>query len=527
MTLLFLAQYRRTRAVPLLLLGAGSLYTTLIVLTQLVCFPNIFAPGLLLGTGAPTLTWLWNFWHLGPTLFALPYAIMSIDDRPQLTSPARLRPALWSTVAAITVAAGLTALLTISYVQYLPATADADGGYRALTTSGIGPILTLLNALSLAVLCWTTRLRSVLQLWMGVALLLLLVDNIVTDLGAARGTVGWYVGRLDALLAGIVVLGVYLREIDFLYRRAEQTALAREVSRAETQAARESLEIALEASGMGDWELDLHSGACHRTLRHDRIFGYSELQPDWNWAKMLAHLHPLDRPAAEAAMATAHREGRLELECRFTRTGEDKIRWIAVHGRTYYDRLGAPVAMAGCMIDVTDRRIAEERLRQTERLEAVGQLTGGVAHDFNNLLTVILGMLESISSDPDDPVRVSAIAKDAFTAAIRGTELTEKLLSFSRRQVVQPETVNVNRLIGDFKALVQRTVGEAIAGGTGSRSVARIRYGSTRTSFRRQFLNLAGNARDAMPSGGRLRLETRNVTLTAGDSNDLDEGRRR
>ena len=209
-TWLFFNQYRRTRAPSLLALGAGSFYTTLIVLGQLVCFPNVLRPGLILGEGPATLTWLWNFWHLAPPLFAIPYAIMEGDGRVRQTSARRVSLSVWGTLAAVLGAAGLTLLAAANFVHALPVTSDPDGGYWALTTSGIGPIIIVLTALALTILCWTTRLRTLLQLWLAVSLVLLLLDNVVTDLGASRATMGWFVGRIEALLAGIVVLYVYL-----------------------------------------------------------------------------------------------------------------------------------------------------------------------------------------------------------------------------------------------------------------------------------------------------------------------------
>lgn len=174
--------------------------------------------------------------------------------------------------------------------------------------------------------------------------------------------------------------------------------------------------------------------------------------------------------------------------------------------------------------EVAERRNAEAALRQAEKMEAMGQLTGGVAHDFNNLLTVILGNLDMIASRPDDPASVERLARSAFTAGRRGTELTDKLLSFARRQVVQPETVNPNRLMSEFLPLLQRAVGETVA----VELVLDSQLDQTRVDpnqFQAVLLNLAVNARDAMPSGGRLRIETRNVALGLEDAADMPEVR--
>ncbi|WP_158744033.1 MASE4 domain-containing protein [Acidisphaera sp. L21] len=512
---LFLAQYRRIRSVPLLVLGAGGLFTTLMVAVQLVCTPNLLTNGLLVGRGPATLTWLWTFWHLGPPLFALPYAIMEGDGRVRYTAPKWVSRSLWATVAIVTICSAAIAVLVTEYVEYLPNCVEADGGYRALTTSGVGPALLFLNVAALVVLCWTTRLRSMLQLWLAVSLFLLVLDNVITDAAAMRATVGWFAGRMEALVAALVMLGVYLREIDFLHHQAEETALEREQARAEAQSARENLEIALDASEMGDWELDIASDTSRRTLRHDRIFGYADLQPIWGIAHFMSHVHPADRNAAGDAIEAAFRDGRLELECRIRRA-DDAIRWVALWGRTSYDAEGRPVSFAGCLMDTTKRRETEERLRLVERMEAIGQLSGGIAHDFNNLLTVILGSLDLIVRRPDDAARVERLARSAFIAGRRGTELTEKLLSFSRRQVLQTETLNPNRLVGEFLPLMQRGVGETIQIQLDldpQLDPARIDPNQLQAAL----LNLAGNARDAMPGGGTLTIATRNVTITSDD----------
>jgi Membrane-associated sensor, integral membrane domain len=216
-TSLFLAQYRSTHSNSVLILAAGSLFTTLMVLAQLVCFPNMFAPGLVAGQGPATLLWLWNFWHLGPPLFALLYAIMEGDGGFRTTPPRFVSLVAWSMTATVCVLGALLALTAIRFVAYLPIVVEANDGYWSLTTSGIGPVIGGLTALALAVLCWTTRLRSILQLWMAVSLFLLLLDNVITDVGGARGTVGWFAGRGEALVAALVVLGVYLREISRLW----------------------------------------------------------------------------------------------------------------------------------------------------------------------------------------------------------------------------------------------------------------------------------------------------------------------
>ncbi|WP_245259343.1 MASE4 domain-containing protein [Methylobacterium sp. 77] len=510
-TFLLFTQYRRTRSVPLLLLAAGSLYTTLIVLVQLLSFPNVFAAGRLLGTGPDTTTWLWTFWHIGPPLFALPYALAERGDRDRRVPSARTDAAAWWTVVGTVLLVGLIALLVHRYVAWLPKSVEGDD-YSLLATSGIGPGVVALTLVALVTLCWTTRLRTVLQLWLAVSLLLLVLDSVITMAGAARGTVGWFSGRMEALAAGIIVLGVYLREVDFLYGRAEGTAAERERQRAELQLARDNLAIALDAADMGDWSLDLSADTSRRSLRHDSIFGYDTLQPRWGLAELRGHVLPDDAAILDDAIASAARQGGFETEFRIRRAGDGAIRWVALRGKAYLDEAGDTRSLAGIVMDTTDRREAQERIVQGQKMEAIGQLTGGVAHDFNNLLTIIVGNLDMMLRRSGDAQRVEKLAHSAMVAARRGAEVTEKLLAYSRRQVLRPETVNPNRLLMDFRTLLHRAVGETIGVSfelDASLDPVRLDPGQ----FESAVLNLAVNARDAMPAGGTLVVRTANAEI--------------
>jgi signal transduction histidine kinase/CheY-like chemotaxis protein len=164
---------------------------------------------------------------------------------------------------------------------------------------------------------------------------------------------------------------------------------------------------------------------------------------------------------------------------------------------------------------IGQREKAEEALRQAQKMEAIGQLTGGVAHDFNNLLQVILGNLERLAprlrgTGADDELR--RLIDAASRAAARAATLTQRLLAFSRRQPLMPTSLDVNRLVVGMSELISRTLGEAIRTETLlSGNVWRV--SADENQLESALLNLAVNARDAMPSGGRLTVETRNVTL--------------
>jgi signal transduction histidine kinase len=155
-------------------------------------------------------------------------------------------------------------------------------------------------------------------------------------------------------------------------------------------------------------------------------------------------------------------------------------------------------------------RANEEALRQSQKMEAVGQLTGGVAHDFNNLLQVIIGNLDTIERTlPEESARLKRAASQALKGARRAASLTQRLLAFSRRQPLDPKPVNVNALVTSLSELVHRTLGETVAVET-VLAAGLWQVEVDPNELESAILNLAVNARDAMPEGGRLTIETAN-----------------
>ena len=186
-------------------------------------------------------------------------------------------------------------------------------------------------------------------------------------------------------------------------------------------------------------------------------------------------------------------------------------RWFELVGRS----LLADPAVDGILIsgrDVTERRAMEEQLRQAQRLEAVGQLTGGVAHDFNNLLAVIMGNLEILRRELRTTPDHAQLVEGALHAAERGATLIRRLLAFSRRQTLSPKPLDLNALARDTLDLVRRAVGARVQLETAFEPElwpCTVDSAQVETAL----LNLAINARDAMPAGGKVRITTRNVML--------------
>jgi PAS domain S-box-containing protein len=180
----------------------------------------------------------------------------------------------------------------------------------------------------------------------------------------------------------------------------------------------------------------------------------------------------------------------------------------------------------GFIRDVTESRAAEEQLRHAQKMEAIGQLTGGVAHDFNNMLTVITGTIDILADAVADKPQLAAIAKLISEAADRGAELTGHLLAFARKQPLQPRELDVNTLMRDSERLLRPTLGENVEIGL-SLNVDVWPALVDPTQLTTALLNLAVNARDAMTGGGKLTLETNNVVLdqTYADANgDVQPG---
>jgi PAS domain S-box-containing protein len=223
-------------------------------------------------------------------------------------------------------------------------------------------------------------------------------------------------------------------------------------------------------------------------------------------------LHPDDREIVGARLAeTLQNPGRLvTAEVRFLHADASwRIMEAAAVNHIPDPSVGAIVVNAR---DITDRRKLEEQLRHSQKMEAIGQLAGGVAHDFNNLLTAILGYCNLMLDDipPEDPLR--ADLEEIHSAGERAAALTRQLLAFSRRQMLQPQIVDINTIVQQLEKLLRRLISEDVELVTAlALELPRVRVDPA--SFEQILVNLAVNARDAMPVGGRLTIETASVEL--------------
>ncbi len=259
-------------------------------------------------------------------------------------------------------------------------------------------------------------------------------------------------------------------------------------------------------------------------------------------------LHPEDLPRIlqEQAAGEASRES-FNLEARYRRA-DGEWRWVRSISQPRYGPSGEFIGFIGLAFDVTEtkraeadllrindllaerveaalaeRDEAEAALRHAQKLEAVGQLTGGVAHDFNNLLTVIIGALDLIQRHPADASRRERMIEAALGAARRGERLTHQLLAFSRRQALKPQAVRVDELLAESEPLLRRAVGEAVSltiAPAAGEAVAMIDPGQ----FEAAVMNLVVNARDATHQGGSIRIETGACELAEGEAPEVAAG---
>jgi len=219
--------------------------------------------------------------------------------------------------------------------------------------------------------------------------------------------------------------------------------------------------------------------------------------------------YPPDRLPLRRALAGEATDG---VEMIVTPGDGTPPRSVIVSGRPIVDAGGAVTGGVIIGHDITARQEMERRLQQAQRLEVVGQLTGGIAHDFNNLLTAILGNADALAEDLPPRSASRRMAESIRRAAERGAELTSRLLAFARRQPLRPEPFNVNALVVETGELLRRTLGERV------KVQSMLQPGlwpavADPSQLQTALLNIAVNARDAMPEGGTLTVETRNVVL--------------
>ena len=281
---------------------------------------------------------------------------------------------------------------------------------------------------------------------------------------------------------------------------------------AELRATNERTRFAHAAAGIGIGEIEVSTGRMMWSESMPAMHGVADGSFDGTVKAYHELIHPDDREALQKARESAMATG-ADYSTEFRILWPDgSVHWLDVRHQIRRAWDGRGDRLFGVAIDVTERKALEAQLRQAQKMDAVGRLAGGVAHDFNNLLTVILGYAECLAAGPgcSDPQRrdVGEIIK----AAERSAALTRQLLAFSRHQMLQPTLVDVNALVANMSDMLSRLIGEHIQLAT----VLAAGLGpvlADQGQLEQVLMNLTVNARDAMPQGGRLLVETAEVQL--------------
>jgi PAS domain S-box-containing protein len=331
-----------------------------------------------------------------------------------------------------------------------------------------------------------------------------------TFVGELRGRSATYKGRQVRMTA--------IRDITER-RHAEAALRASEARLSQAQA----------IAHLGVWELDLgnlsdvNANPLWWSDETYRIFGYEPGGVAVTNDLFFHSVPAAERARIEESVAQSLREGTpYHLEHRIVRPdGSERI--VREQATLVRDAGGRPVRMMGTVLDVTEQRRLEEQLRQAQKMEAVGQLAGGLAHDFNNLLTTILTMCQMLKSDLPADAAVQGDLDAIRGAADHGAELTRKLLAFSRQQRLQMRSIAVEPLVREFLRMARRIVPEDVEVSL-EVECAGAAVVADPAALEQILMNLVTNARDAMQVGGRMRIQVARATFDAEDCLAMGQG---
>jgi PAS domain S-box-containing protein len=299
------------------------------------------------------------------------------------------------------------------------------------------------------------------------------------------------------------IMGLYTRTEDLSARKAAEDELVQQQAR---------LQSILQTTPDGIVTIDERGIVESFSPSAEHLFGYRASEAIGQNVKML--------------MPSPYQEEHDQYLANYIETGEKKIIGIGRQvtarrkdGTTFPMNLAVDEIIldgsrmfTGIIHDITDEVARQDELRQAQKMEAVGQLTGGVAHDFNNLLTVIIGNLEMLEPRVAEDARASLLLEQAQEAADLGAQLTGRMLAFARRQPLAPRIIDLNELVADTTGLLQRSLGESIEIHSSLASDLDQTMADP-SQLQNALLNLCLNARDAMPGGGKLTIETANTEL--------------
>ena len=388
----------------------------------------------------------------------------------------------------------------------------------------------------------------------------LVVNDVAGELAPGEGREMFQAIGIDAIICCPLIKNARLAAMMAVHQdqvrnwSADEIALVRDVvercwahvervgAEARLRESEERLRLAVDNADIGFWDVDEVNGKLTWPARTKAMFGIAADVPV-TMQDFYDGLHPDDREMTSAAYAAAAdpvKRALYDVEYRTIGREDGALRWVAAKGRGVFDASGRCLRVAGTAVEVTARKEAEEALRelnatlearvataiaereavqevlrQSQKMEAMGQLTGGVAHDFNNLLTPIVGSLDMLQRKGIGSEREQRLIAGAAESAERARTLVQRLLAFARRQPLQPVPVDIAKLVTGMGDLVSSTTGPQI------KVVVDAPDGlppaqADPNQLEMAILNLAVNARDAMPEGGTLRITA--SSEDAGDS---------
>ncbi len=295
------------------------------------------------------------------------------------------------------------------------------------------------------------------------------------------------------------------------------SAIARDITErnkavAALRAAEERMRFALQSAKVGIWDMDFTTGVLQWSEVLEAQYG---LQPGTfagTFDAFIELIHPDDRGAVLEAVATARQSGTDFTFQHRVIWPDGNVRWLNGAGHLVLDEHGERIRGIGISQDATERRNQEQQLQQAQKMEAIGQLAGGVAHDFNNLLTVILGycemMIEDLARTNECLPGLLQIQQAGFSAA----GLTRQLLAFSRKEIISPTLLDLNVVMDGMRPMLSRLIREDVEVVISLRPEP-AQVTADRGQIEQLIVNLAVNARDAMPKGGILSIEVSSVVL--------------
>jgi PAS domain S-box-containing protein len=640
---LLFSQFAISRSRAMLLLASGYLFTAMATIVHALTFPDLFAPGGLLGADSQTTAWLYMIWHGVFPLLVLGYSLLRTTENGSRIRGST-RGAIVTSIAAVAVAISLFTWVVTAQHDHLPVLLSG-GHYTPVMLWAVSMVWCL--SLAALVALWIHKPHSVLDVWLMVVMCAWMFDIALSSvLNVARFDVGFYLGRIYGLCAASFVLAVLLADNVGLQAKLagllgvlRREAISEKNLRTErdhffsavvkssndaiitklldgtitswnpaaerlfgftaAEAIGQSIDIMvppdrrdevrgiIERAGRGE-HIEHHETS--RVCKHGRnvevslsispilsvsgkIIGMSETVHDITERKQTRQA--LDQEIEErrrifetsndlilvtdtsgnfiqvspsvttilgyqpsdmighSAVEFIHADDleHTRKEMRAARRGQSKrsfeTRYVSKEGKAvalnWTGTWSEPVQRHFFIgRDLTEKQAAEAQLRHAQRMDAVGQLTGGVAHDFNNILTVITGTIGILREAVADQPQLVTIADLIDEAAERGANLTKHLLAFARKQPLQPVELDVNALVLEAAKLLHPTLGGHI-------EITPLLAEDAWTALAdpnqltTAVLNLAFNARDAMPNGGKLALETGNVVLDESYANEHSE----